>query len=129
MPCTWPDVLGSVQEVDDGDRTNLLGETSEEVGLIRVRGRGRGGFDADALSDPERRGAGDRGGNPPPRGGPKLPGLSPQMSVVAPVPGRGVPGRGLGSDQPPGSICALPHTGHNSDPGGGEPTVPHVPPV
>ena len=29
-----------------------------------------------------------------------------------------VPGRGLELDQPPGSLCATPHMGHNSDPGG-----------
>ena len=36
-----------------------------------------------------------------------------------PVTSRGVPGWGLKSDQPPGSLCAPPRMGHNRDPGGG----------
>ena len=51
------------------------------------------------------------------------------MSGAAPLPGGGVPGRGLKSDQPLGSLLALPHIGNNSDPGGGEPTIPQVTPV
>ena len=46
---------------------------------------------------------------------------------MAQVPGRGVPGRGLKLDQPPGSLCAPPHTGHNCDPGGREPTFHRCP--
>ena len=67
--------------------------------------------------------------DPPPQGGPNLPGIFPKTSVVAPVTGGGVPGRGLKPDQPPGSLFAPPHAGHNSDPGGREPTAPQVPPV
>ena len=64
-------------------------------------------------------GQGERGGSPPPWGGPNLPGLFPEMSVAAPVPDRGVPGWGIKSDQPPGSIFTPPRAGHNRDPGGG----------
>ena len=69
-------------------------------------------------------GRGDRGGftlPPPPthRGGPYLSGIFPETPVAAPVPGRGVPGWGINSDQPPGSLCAPPLAGRNFDPGGG----------
>ena len=56
-------------------------------------------------------------------------GLFTKTSVAAPVPGGGVPGRVLESDQSPDSLFALPHAGQNSDPGGGETTVLQVPPV
>ena len=74
---------------------------------------------------------GYRGGTPPPplRGGPNLLSILPKISVVDPVPGREVPGKGLKLYQPLGSLCSQPCAGHNSDPGGGEPTVPHVPPL
>ena len=39
---------------------------------------------------------------PPPQGGPNLPGVFPETSVAAPVPGRGVPGRAFKLDQAPG---------------------------
>ena len=67
-------------------------------------------------------GCGDQGGSPPtppPWGGPNLPVIFPETSVADPVPGRGVPGWGFKSDQPPGSLCAPPLVGHNRDPGGG----------
>ena len=73
-------------------------------------------------------GRGDQGGVPP-RGGPNLPGLFPKFSVVDPVPSGGYPRRVLESDQPPGLLCAPPHAGHNSYPGGREPNVSQVPPV
>ena len=66
---------------------------------------------------------------PTPRGGPNLPGLFPKTSVASYVPGIGVPVRGFKSDQPPGSIFALLHAGHNRDPGGREPTLTQVPQV
>ena len=47
-------------------------------------------------------GWGDQGPPPPPPGGPNLPGLFPKTSIADPVTSRGVPGRGLESDQPPG---------------------------
>ena len=71
-----------------------------------------------------------REGHPPsPHGGPNLTGLFPETSVVDLVPGTGVPGRGFKSDQPTGSLCALPRAGHNIDPGLKEPTLPQVPQV
>ena len=75
-------------------------------------------------------GQGDRGAPPrPPRGGPNLLGIFPKFFIAAPVSGRGVPGRGFKSDQPPGSLCAPPQAGNNRDPGGREPTLPQVPQV
>ena len=62
---------------------------------------------------------GRRGNPPPPQGGPNLPVLLPKTFVASPMPGRGVPGRGLKSYQPLGSLCASPRARHNSDPGGG----------
>ena len=53
--------------------------------------------------------------------------LFPETYLAATLPGGGVPGRGLKSDQPPGSLCAPPCPGQNSDTGGREPTVPQVP--
>ena len=94
-----------------------------------VRGVSCGGFADDAPAEPACHGAGVpvRGTPPPPpRGGPNLLGLFPKTPVAAPVPSGGFPWRGLKSDQPPGSLCAPPHGGHNSDPGGGKPTVPQV---
>ena len=46
-------------------------------------------------------GQGDQGGEPPhsPKGGPNLIGLLPKTLVAAPVPGSGVPGWGIESDQ------------------------------
>ena len=58
-------------------------------------------------------------GRPPPQGGPNLLGLFTETSVAALVTGRGVPGRGVKSDQSTGSLFALPCTGINCDPGGG----------
>ena len=66
---------------------------------------------------------------PPPRGGPNLMGLLPETYFATLVTGIGVPGRGLISDQPLGSLFTPPLTEHNSDPVGGEPTVPQVLPV
>ena len=67
-------------------------------------------------------------GDPPP-GGPNLPSLFTKKSVAAPVTGGGVPGRGLKSDQPPGSLWTPPRAGHNNDTGGGELNVRQVPPL
>ena len=92
--------------------------------MTRVRSGGRGRVAADAPSEPERSGSGGPGWGtapPPPLwGGPNLPRIFPEMSIVAPVLGRGVPGRGFKSDQHLGSLLEPPHAGHNSDPGGGE---------
>ena len=129
MPCAWSDVLGSVREVGYGDGTNLPGTAVEEGGLPRVRGGGCSGIAADAPSESILRGAGGTGrGTTPPynQGGPNLPGLFTETSVEAPVPGGGVPMRGLKSKQPTASLCTPPRAGHNSDPGGGKPTVPQV---
>ena len=68
MPCACFDFLGSVQAVDNGDGTNLLGTTSEEGELTRVRGRVCGGVASDALSESARHGAGGLGRIPPPPG-------------------------------------------------------------
>ena len=105
--------------MDNGDSTNLLGAALEEGGIPVVWSGGRGGVAADALSEPSRRGLVVPGSlYPPPGGGPNLPDLFTKTPVASSVPGRGLPGRGLKSDQPPGSLCALPRAGHNSDPGG-----------
>ena len=37
MPSALQDVGGVVREADDGDRTNILGDTAEEGALPRVR--------------------------------------------------------------------------------------------
>ena len=52
-------------------------------------------------------------------GFPELPGLLPKTPVAALVPGSGVPGWGVKSDQPLDSIYTPPRPGHNCDPGGG----------
>ena len=130
MPQSWPDVLGSVQVSDYMYGANLPGTTAEEGVLPRVRGGGRGGVAIDASSESTRHGAGVPGRlTPPPTGGPKLLGLFIEKSYVASVPSGWVPGRGLKSDQLPGLLCAPPHLGHNSDPGGRESTVSQMPPV
>ena len=75
-------------------------------------------------------GWGEQGGEPPPPpGGPDLLDISTEMSIADPVPGGGGPGRGLELDQPTGSLCATPCTGHNSDTVGKEPPVTQVTPV
>ena len=131
IQCACTDFFGSVQAADNGDRANIPGVTAEEGGLPRVRGVGCGGVAAGALSDPARHGEVGTGKVtlPPPRGGPNLPDLFPETYVAAPFPGGGVTERGLESDQPLCSLCALPHAGHNIDHRGEEPTVPQVPPA
>ena len=131
MPCTLPDALGSVKEADDGDGDHLPGAIAEEGGLPIVRSGGYGGVATDTMSEPACRGSGGPGRDPPPPSwvGPNLPGIFTETYIAALVPGGGVPGRDLELDQPPGSICTPPRAGHNSDTGGGEPTVPQVPPV
>ena len=76
MPCAWPDVFGSVQAADDGDRKKLPGTTEEEGGLTRVQGGGHGRVASEALSESTRCGEGGPGRDPPPPspGRPKLTG-------------------------------------------------------
>ena len=74
-----------------------MGETAEEGVIPGVRSLGCGGVAAVAPVDPEQRVSRGPGRftptHPPtPRGGPNFPGLFLEMSGVAPVPGRGVPG-------------------------------------
>ena len=75
------------------------------------------------------RGDGEGAPPPPPRYSQTYQFSLPQKSVAALVPGGGVPERSLDLDQPPGSLCAIPHTGHNSESGGREPIISQVPPV
>ena len=49
----------------------------------------------------------------------ELPGILPKTLVAAPVPGRGVPGWGVKSDQPLDSLLTPPRVGYNCDSGGG----------
>ena len=101
--------------------SNFPVETVEEGGLPRVQGRDCGGVLIAHRQSQHGVLWGDQGGNPPPpippRGGPNLLGLFTENYVAAPVPSGGVPGRGLESEQPTGSLFAPPHAGYNSDPG------------
>ena len=72
-----------------------------------MRGGGRSRVTAEKTSELTRHGAGGPGRDPPPHptlpwGGPKLPNILPKTYVANPVTGRGVTGRGLKLDQPPG---------------------------
>ena len=88
--------------------------------MTRMWRESHSGIASDTSSYPARCGAGrPGGGNPPPtpQGGQYLPGLFTKTLIKAPVPGSGVPGRVVKSDQPLDSLFAPPRAGYNCDPG------------
>ena len=96
-PCHKP---GRMSVEVYGSRTMVIGPTFRERWQRRVECP-EGGLEVAAVlllthhQIQHSVGQGERGGSPPPhppRGGPNLPGLFTEISVAAPVTGRGLPG-------------------------------------
>ena len=87
-----------------------------------VQGGSGRGLPSEAPSDPERRGMGGIGKDPPPphtpHGGPQLPVFLHKDTGHNLVPGGGVLGVGDGPDQPMGIFCAPSRAGYICDIGG-----------